>query len=108
MRITNKHVAVEAFKKEKTEEAQQSRGLVLSQTSTALVATKAVFDSDNYRKGSTLYFRPDVMRLPYANIKLAIDGSEFVLIPEDLVVGFTEAPLLPTPTPSSGKPAGLL
>lgn len=103
MKIINKHVAVEPFKKEKVEEVQ-SRGLVLSQSSSALVSVKVVFDSGMFLKGDTLYFRPDVMKLPFANIKLSIEGSEFVLIPEDLVVGVIGRPVEPTPTPSNGVP----
>ena len=107
MRIVNKHVAIEAFKKERPEESK-ARGLVFSQTSTSLVSSKVVFGSESYSKGDILYFRPDVMKLPFANIKLSIDGSEFVLIPEDLVVGVSEVAAMPTPTPSVGAPSGLL
>lgn len=92
MKTTNKHVAVEVFKIEKKEGNSAVRGLVITQNAASLVSSRAVFDSENFRKGSTLYFRADTLRLPVANQRLVVDGTEFVLLPEDLVVCVSTPP----------------
>lgn len=87
MKTINKLVAVEQLKSNH-EEKKEVRGLDLSDKLTAkLIGTTALFDSEKFNAGDTLYFRSDALKLPFNMNKLKMGEIEFVLMPEDLVVG---------------------
>jgi len=87
MKTQNKQIAIEPFKKERTEERKMVRGLDMTDVSTTkLIESTVLWDSDNYKKGDVVYFRSEIMRHPYTNVRLSLGETVFVLIPEELVV----------------------
>lgn len=92
MKIVNKNVAVEPLKSNH-EEVRTVRGIDMSNKLTlSLLQTIVVFDSENYKKGDYIYFRSDALRHPGATSRLTHDGVTFVLLPEDMVIGYDAAP----------------
>ena len=91
VKTTNKQVAVEVFKTNQTEK-DTSRGLTMpDRLTTKLLATKVVLNSDNYFVGDTLYFRSEIVKLPYALNKLQLGELVFVMVPESDVVAYEKA-----------------
>ena|ERR1017187_3151508 len=88
MKTINKQIAVEPFKTNHTTSERNARGLDLTDlTVSSLITSKVVFNSENYEVGDILYFRSECIKLPQFRAKLKADDKEFVLVPEDLVVG---------------------
>ena len=51
-----------------------------------LIASQVVFDSKNFEAGQTVYLRADVYNAPQTKNLMQIDGKEFVLLPEEMVL----------------------
>lgn len=91
-KVLNKQVAIAPFKKESLQDKPKAKGLDFTDvTITKLISSEVMFDSDNFKKGDLLYFRSDILRIAYVNQKLNLEGTEFVLVPEELAVARTEA-----------------
>ena len=89
MKTVNKHVAIAPFKTNHTVSDRNARGLDMSDlTVSSLISSKVLFSSENYTAGVTLFFRSDIMKLPQVKTKLKVQDVEFILIPEDLIVGY--------------------
>lgn len=106
MESLNRSVAVAPFKKD-TGPTERAKGLDLTDvTATRLIETEVLFDSEDFKRGDTLYFRADVLRWPQVNQKLKLGDVIFLLMPEDSPVFVKRAPKArpkATPTPSTGK-----
>lgn len=85
-KAANKFVALLPFKKE-VDQAPKMKGIDFTDvTITKLVGTEVLFDSESFRAGDKVYFRSDILKLPYANQKLQLGDAVFILIPEDHVL----------------------
>ena len=81
---TNKLVALLPFQKEAP---AKTKGLDFTDmTTTKLIESKVLFDSENFKAGEVLYFRSDILKLPYVNQQFQLDDKIFILAPEELVV----------------------
>lgn len=83
----NKQVAIAPFVKENAQEKIKAKGLDFTDTTvTKLIKSTVLFGSHEFVAGDTLYFRAEVLKLPYANQKLQLGEQTFVLMPVELVV----------------------
>jgi hypothetical protein len=90
MKTMNKNVAVEPLKTN-NEQKREVRGLDMSDRMVNnLIATKVIFDSDTFRAGTTVYVRAETVNLPQARMKMKINETEFILLPEEIVVAHTQ------------------
>jgi hypothetical protein len=87
MKIYGKLVAVEPL--EAKEEKTKTRGLDMSAIFTKdLVQGKVVVDSDDFKAGTLVYFRADVLGHPQNKNILILKGTKIVLFPIDWVVAY--------------------
>lgn len=87
MKTLNKQVAVTPFVKENTQDRPRARGLDLTDvTVTKLIEAEVLYDSDNFSKGDTLYFRSDILRMPQVSQKLKLGETTFILLQEDFAI----------------------
>ena len=90
MKTLNGQVAVKEMKAVK-EQAKTVRGLDMDDGMTnTLISTVVLLESQKYGVGTILFFRNDVLRLPQARTKFKVEDVEFVLMPEDLIVGYDD------------------
>jgi len=83
----NKQVAVLPIKRENTQDRPKAKGLDFTDvTVTKLVSSEVVFDSEKFSAGDILYFKSDVLKLPYVNQKLQLEDRIFIMVPEEIVV----------------------
>ena len=89
MKTVNKHVAVVPFETNHKANNRNAIGLDMTDmTVSSLVSTKVLFTSENYAGGVTLFFRSDILKMPQARTRLKHQDVEFLLIPEDFIVGW--------------------
>lgn len=87
MKTLNKNVAITPFVKDNAADRPRAKGLDLTDvTVTKLIESEVLFDSEQFSKGDTLYFRSDVLRFPQVNQKLKLGETTFILMPEELVI----------------------
>lgn len=72
---------------EVTEEKVKAKGLDFTDVSVVkLIKTTVLYKSGDFAAGDEVYFRSDVLKLPYARQKFELDNTKFLLIPEELLV----------------------
>lgn len=87
IKTSNKHIAVEPFKKAVEKERAPIRGIDITDASmTTLLDTVAIFDSESYKKGTKVYFSSTILKMPQSRLKYQLGETVFLLIPEDLVI----------------------
>lgn len=90
MKTLKGHVAVKEMKVVKEQE-KAIRGLYMDDGLTnTLISTVVLLESPTYSVGTLLYFRSDIVRLPQARTKFKVNDIEFVLIPEDMIIGYDD------------------
>lgn len=83
----NKQVALAPFVKENAQEKTKAKGLDFTDTTvTKLIKSTVLFGGHDFVAGDVLYFRAEVLKLPYANQKLQLGEETFILMPVELVV----------------------
>lgn len=92
MLVLNKQVAVKPITLDREKDQPRAKGLDITDlTITKIISSEVVFDSGQvglqFSKGDTVYFRSDILKLPYVRQKMELDGKEFILVPEEIVVG---------------------
>ncbi len=51
-----------------------------------VVATVVVFNSKSFKTGQKVYLRADAYNLPFVNQVMSINGKEFILVPEGIII----------------------
>jgi hypothetical protein len=88
MKIYGKSVAVEQLEQKK-DETTKTRGLDMSAIYTKdLIKTKVVVDSDEFKVGTVVYFRSDVLAHNQNKNVLTLGSMKFVLFPVEWVVAY--------------------
>jgi hypothetical protein len=89
MQTLNDNVAVRpfVFKHDKGETNNSVKGFVgTDKLSKVIISSEVVFESKNFKPGDKVYVKGEMQNLPYVRNVFNIDGVDFILIPENLIV----------------------
>ncbi len=93
VKVLNDHVALKplVFDHDKGQVQQTVKGFYgTDKLSKSLIATEVVFNSKQFKAGQKVFLRADVYNAPQAKALMKLNESEFILLPETMVVAVEE------------------
>lgn len=79
------------FEHDRGQSQQTIKGFVGTDKLTkTVISSQVVFSSKNFKPGQTVYLRADAYNAPQAKQVMKIEDSEFILIPETLILATNE------------------
>jgi hypothetical protein len=75
------------FDHDKGEKKEMVKGFVGSdKLMKTIITSEVIFQSKSFKTGEKVFLRADAYQLPYVKNILNIDGTEFVLVPESIII----------------------
>lgn len=87
MRTINKKIACQPFPSKEIK-TSVSKGVLTFNHKTELTKLTVVFDSENFFAGDSIYLPGECVKNEFAGKEYQKDGKQFILVPEELVVGY--------------------